>query len=251
MFSLDTITLDHKALLKRLKWQRFVSHPLRIIRRRLGFDGEPVHWKQEIMRDGRRLPALADCLASLPEGFFTSYSLPFASAVWLYREVVQRRPGVVAECGSGLSTIAVALALKELGSPARFLSLESDRHWLSLAQGAVDRLGLAPYVELLYAPIRQIDYHGRTLSTYDMSGLQDCAVDFLFVDGPPPEYGRTGVVLALSGRLSDKSIIVLDDACRDTERKCAEMWVRECGVSLLGYVPIGHGLAVLEKIHGN
>ena len=100
------------------------------------------------------------------------------------------------------------------------------------------------------ARITQLEFHGRLLNTYDTSVLRGSVVDFLFVDGPTPDYGRAGVLPGFVGQLSDKATIVLDDACRDTEKECVEFWIRECGVSLLGYVPVGHGFALLENLLG-
>ena len=249
MFPLDTITTDHETLLRRLRWQRFLSHPLRTVKRRLGFDNQPVNWKKEITRRGRCPHHLASYLDGLPDDFFSSYSLPPESAAWIHREITRRRPHMIVECGSGLSTVAIALAVSRMAAStpaARFVSLESNDHWLNLTSDALTRLNLAPYVELSYARVTPLEFNGRLLNAYDTSILRDSIVDFLFVDGPTPDYGRAGVLPGFMGRLSDKATVVLDDACRDAERQCVELWTRECGMSFLGYVPVGHGLALFE-----
>jgi predicted O-methyltransferase YrrM len=103
----------------------------------------------------------------------------------LYRAVRKRKPREILECGTGVSTVVLALALKEneeeTGVPGRITSLEEEPRYFEDAKSLFPP-AYAQYVELVLSP-RIEDYYGmfRGVRYRDVPSRP---YDFVFIDGP-------------------------------------------------------------------
>jgi hypothetical protein len=137
-------------------------------------------------------------------------------------------PTTVVECGSGTSTVWMALALKQRGE-GRMISLEHDPAFAKQTRARLAELGLDDVAEVRDAPIETVSIDSVDYSWYSpgaLSGIQD--VSLLFVDGPPGALGRNARFPAgsmLGDRVVDGGWIVLDDIDREDERKVLERWL--------------------------
>jgi hypothetical protein len=92
---------------------------------------------------------------------------------------------------------------------------------------------LTKYVEVVHAPLVDVDVAGETFRWYDLSkveGLTD--LDIVFVDGPPGTTGplaRYPALPLLRDRCAPGARFILDDAARPDERAIVQRWVREHG----------------------
>jgi hypothetical protein len=147
--------------------------------------------------------------------------------------------GPVLECGSGLSTILLALATRRKRTPV--MSLENDAGW---ARRVREWLPYdARHVRVQVAPLERydgFDWYAAETTTYPSFSLVVC-------DGPPgaTRGGRYGLVPVMRKHFAPGCVILLDDANRNDERATAERWADELGASLTIQGDAQHALATL------
>jgi predicted O-methyltransferase YrrM len=138
----------------------------------------------------------------------------------------------IVECGSGVSTIVLARALRERGG--RLHALEHDPGWAAFVRSWLERerLDSATVIE---APLRPHPLALDGAAWYDAAALPhlpDDGIGLLLVDGPPagePGLGRSRypALPALAERLADDALVVLDDADRPGEAEVLATWEGE------------------------
>lgn len=136
--------------------------------------------------------------------------------------------GTVVECGSGTSTVWIALALRARGE-GRLVSLEHEAPFREQTLAALERLGLADLVEVRYAPLTRQTIGGDTdAEWYAPEAVTDLSeLSLLFVDGPPNavDAGRRGYALDILGdRIREGGVVVLDDVARPFESHDLARW---------------------------
>jgi hypothetical protein len=210
-------------------------------------------WKTELFaaqRDAlqqvaRRLDLLQDQLSET-QGlvqlvrFDDRYPMPFgggwaltadAGAV-LVREVALRRPRIVVELGSGVSTLLVGRMLKEAGA-GKLYSLDHDAAWAERTRAHVRASGLEDFVVVLDAPLTSQRHDGDEYEWYtlpeEVAQLRE--IDLLVVDGPPQSLSPNGIprypALPVFGpKLSADAFIYVDDAKRPQEQRMIEAWLK-------------------------
>ena len=180
-------------------------------------------------------------------GGWAADALLMQYAVELLLEV---RPRLVVECGSGSSTIILARCLHRLGT-GRLVSLEHDPVHARRTQAQLQLHGLEDVVTVVTAPLderRTVD--GRTFQWY-ASGYEpglDEPVQVLFVDGPPGIVGpraRYPALPLLRPHLAPGCVILLDDGDRPDERSIARDWSSERGLAAVR-LPTGRGARLLR-----
>ena len=195
---------------------------------------------------------IVETLRRLPRGFLSVYSLHRETAAWLYRTVAAERPGRIVETGCGISTVLTALALEAAGAPAdpaAFVSLEAEETWLRATADVLATLGLTGRVSLRLAPLVEVSWRGRTWRSYDPAASADLSgVDQLLVDGPPKTEGRAPVLGLLHPHLRPGCRVILDDARRPGERAALDMWEALGLARVVGHLPIGNGITILESL---
>ena len=109
----------------------------------------------------------------------------FADYLTLYRFVREHRPREILECGSGLSTIVLAQALRENerdGFPrGRVTSMEDVPHWHENARTRLPR-ELGPYVDFVLS--EKVDGVHKIFRGVRYAALPERPYDFVFSDGP-------------------------------------------------------------------
>jgi predicted O-methyltransferase YrrM len=109
----------------------------------------------------------------------------FADYLTLYRFVRAHRPREILECGTGLSTVVLAQALRENerdGAPrGRVTSMEDVPLWYENARARFPA-ELAPYVDFLLS--EKVDGVYKCFRGVRYAALPDRPYDFVFSDGP-------------------------------------------------------------------
>lgn len=138
--------------------------------------------------------------------------------------------GVIVECGSGASTVWLALACRRAGR-GRVVALEHLEVYADRARAALARLGLDAFAEVRTAALEPVDVDGETYQWYGGKHWADLTgIDLLFVDGPPVSTGprsRYPAFPLLAQALSDGAVVALDDVQRGDEADVAEDWLAE------------------------
>lgn len=164
------------------------------------------------------------------------------------RLIVETRPRLVVECGSGASTIVMARCLRLLGG--RIISLEHDPAYARRSRELVRLYGLDDVATVVTAPIASIEVSGRATSWYGLAyePFLSQPIDALLVDGPPGALGpqaRYPAVPLLKRCLAPGCWILMDDGDRPDERAIARAWSEDLGAELT-YLEGGRGAWLLR-----
>ena len=189
--------------------------------------------KKEIRQTFRQLEALQNLSAVLP----ANDVLP-ATRVWaaspdlllvLVDLVIAERPSLVVECGSGASTLWLALAMRKFAIDGRIIALDHDPVFGSKTRGFLARHDVADLAEVRDAPLESFSLDGETYSWYARRAWEDLkGIDLLFVDGPPATTGhqaRYPALPLLAGSLSPVATAVLDDLIVPDMQKVLRLWL--------------------------
>ena len=166
----------------------------------------------------------------------------------LYDRVRTDRPRLILECGSGLSTVIMAHAIRRAGFDGRVVALEHLEEFAERTRGMLADHGLTDVAEVRLAPLSDVEIDGEPWPWYEMSCVPDEPIDLLFVDGPPGathEEARYPAVPLVRTRLHEGSTVLLDDLGREDESHVAARWVEEHDGLELRELPHEKGTAVL------
>jgi hypothetical protein len=162
-----------------------------------------------------------------------STALPYLRTVWgnlgftanasylrAVLDYAEAMPGQIIECGSGLTTLLLALI-----APGAVWSLEHTEEWQRHVQ---TRLWLAgAKANVLPAPLTSYGpFHW-----YEVPDALPPEFRLVVCDGPPgtTRGGRYGLLPLLGNRLARGSVILLDDAQRPDEQLVLKRWEKEAG----------------------
>lgn len=189
--------------------------------------------RKELKQTFGQMEALQNLNAILP----TSDVLP-ATRGWaaspdlllaLVDLVITERPSLIVECGSGASTLWLALALRRFGIDGRIIALDHDPVFSGKTRDFLARHDVLDLAEVRDAPLESFSLDGETYSWYARTAWEDLAgIDLLFVDGPPAATGhqaRYPALPLLNKSLSPIATIVLDDLIVPDMREVLPRWL--------------------------
>lgn len=147
----------------------------------------------------------------------------------------QRRPALVLEAGSGVSTYLIAKTLDDIGE-GQIIALEHLDTFADKTKQLIEAAGLQHRAQILHAPLRKYELDGNAYRWYDLTKLQLPEPIGLFViDGPPGntcKHARYPALPLLHKRMADNAVLLLDDAARPEEREIADMWSNDFDVDV-------------------
>ena len=146
----------------------------------------------------------------------------------LIAQLLQSAPSLVVECGSGVSTLWLALAIRRRGLASRIVCLDhdevnADKTTQLLKQHEVDQLVEIRRVGLVPGVLEE-----HSTDWYDPSALEGLAdIGLLFVAAPSERTGpmaRYPAVPLMRELFAPTATIVLDGVARPAERETATRW---------------------------
>lgn len=166
------------------------------------------------------------------------------------RLVVETRPGLVVECGSGNSTVVIARCLRALGR-GRIISLDHDPAYARRTTELLQLYAVDDLATVVAAPLMAREANGQVVQWYgpQYEPLLEEPIDVLLVDGPPgasSKLARYPAVPMLQRHLAPTCSILLDDGDRVDERTIAPRWARVLGATL-SYLEGGRGGWLLRR----
>lgn len=164
--------------------------------------------------DGATAEAVRDAFQKLYDWNKNSWSAT-PDLLWTVYHTALNVRGPVLETGSGLSTIALALAAKKTGN--KVIALEHDVNFMAHTMNLLRGFGLAEYVDLRYAPIKDYGLH----QWYTVEDVPKLAM--VLCDGPPRKYSRAGLYDVLAMQITD-AIVIADDADDPKELIHVQAW---------------------------
>jgi predicted O-methyltransferase YrrM len=204
--------------------------------------------EKEIKQTFRQMEALQNLSAVLPANDILPVTRGWAASpdllAVLVDLVITERPSLVVECGSGASTLWLALAMRRFEIDGRIIALEHDAVFGGSTRDFLARHDVRDLAEVRDAPLESFSLDGETYSWYARRAWEDLTgIDLLFVDGPPATTGRQARYPALPllyGSLSPDAIVVLDDLVVPDMQKVLRLW-------LDAYMDFGSEILPLEK----
>lgn len=188
-----------------------------------------------------------------PMPFGGSWALTPDAAALLAREIFIRRPDIIVELGSGVSTLMVGRLLQQMGC-GHLISLDHDPGWAEETRRNILANGLQDYVEVLDAPLTRQQFDGKDFDWYQIpEQLRHINnIDMVTVDGPPQTIdsallARYPALPAFAAQFSEHAVMFIDDAKRETEREMINLWLQnypEWKSKMIDTIP---GTCVLER----
>ncbi|CAM0555233.1 hypothetical protein EHLJMEHL_04823 [Vreelandella titanicae] len=175
----------------------------------------------------------------------------------LHTYVMEVKPRIIIEFGSGSTTMVIADALRQNGI-GKLISVEHSQYYADQTIAHLNAEYLTSWVDLRVGSLEPWnDVHMNTKGKekpskwYPRRLLEDIdGIDLLLVDGPPAatcQFARYPAVPALLERLSDNAQIWMDDTARRDEKTVCQRWSDDYGFNL-EYVPMEKGLGILKRI---
>jgi predicted O-methyltransferase YrrM len=163
-----------------------------------------------------------------------------------------RRPSLVLEAGSGVSTLFIALCLRAIGHGC-VIALEHDPKYLETTLELLQLHGVENFATVVHAPLREIEVRGEQWLWYETKRLPlDQPIDLFLVDGPPGTIGslaRYPALPLLFEHLGHGATIFLDDANRPDEQRVVQRWRQEYGELITcEFVALEKGAYIIGKV---
>jgi predicted O-methyltransferase YrrM len=190
----------------------------------------------------------------------TSASICPHTAAWLWWYLIQTKPGVIVEFGSGYSTTVLGAfsRVRAAGGAVQslILSAEHDAEWYALQRQQLHQTIIDGHVHLLHSPLEKQIRFGREVTCYSnvdktlASLTPDGCADFLFLDGPPGTavggVGREGSILQAIQLVRPGGLILIHDAIRSEELRILTTLHldRKINFHCKGIIPVQCGLAI-------
>lgn len=144
--------------------------------------------------------------------------------------VVHESPKYIIEFGSGVSTIVLGAAMKKF-SQGKIESFDHDEVFTKKTIRLLEVNNLQDIANTNYSPLMLYNMDEGNWNWYNKLQIDkiEPEIDLIVVDGPPnfiQEKSRFLALPILFDKLSNKSIIVLDDANRESEKEVVKDWIR-------------------------
>lgn len=214
-----------------------------------------AHLKKERDHVAKRVQDIVNLFQMVPiRSGIPALGLWTASAdllVELVDRLVAERPAVAVEGGSGVSTVVMALAVREHGLPTKVVALEHTQEWAEHTRRMLERHGVAEHAEVRVAPLQPTSLDDHETPWYDESAIADLTdIGLVLVDGPPEGTGpraRYPMVPLLRDKLADRCTILVDDTARPGDADVVESWRPLLPGFELELLKLDKGAAVLTR----
>ena len=211
--------------------------------------------KNEIKQTFRQLEALQNLSAVLPASDVLPATRGWAASpdllLVLVDLIITERPSLVVECGSGASTLWLALAMRRFKIDGRIIALDHDPVFGGKTREFLARHDVRDLAEVRDAPLESFSLNGETYSWYASRAWEDLpGIDLLFVDGPPATTGpraRYPALPLLSGSLSPAATAVLDDLVVPDMQEVLRLWLDAYPEFSCEILPLEKQAAVLRR----
>lgn len=148
--------------------------------------------------------------------------------LWLAGYVLEHRPRLVVDLGSGQSSVWMAGAMRQAGYDGRVVGIDHEEQYARATEQLGQRQGVTPWLTVIHAPLVEESIGGRAVTWYDVSALSSLSeIDLLCVDGPPAqgsEQARWPALPFFRDRMSAGGRVILDDMIRVDEQQIAQDW---------------------------
>lgn len=220
------------------------TRDLIVVQNRLYAQLESLSWLQRRLSIKGQLPPL--------RGWATSPDV----LLRLHTHIMQTKPSVIVEFGSGASTLVIADALSQNGC-GKLYSVEHSHFYGTQTMATLEAERLQRFVEIRIGALELWDKDHlnpkdaeKPSQWYPLALLDNISdIDLLWVDGPPGAtclYSRYPALPALSDKLLPHAEVWMDDTIRQEEKDICERWAKDHDFGL-EYFPLEKGLGRLMR----
>lgn len=183
--------------------------------------------------------------------FFGDWSIDSFLGKFLTQHLLEKRPQVILELGSGSSSLLIAKSAQKIGYKPEHIVIDHEERYLELTRLLAKQNGLDDRIEFNFCPLGNID--SKNLQWYQDVPLiiENRKIDLLIIDGPPGTtnpMARYPALPILNKYLSENCVVILDDANRNDEKAIIKEWLELYNFELT-LLPDGHGLAIMTRLN--
>lgn len=209
---------------------------------------QSVRKEYEQVQGAVNLFSMVDVRAPMPP--LRGWAISPDALLEILRRVVERKPNLIVECGSGSSTVWTALLAEQMGLPTRIISLDHEAGFAEQTRALARMHGVAHRIDVRDAPLEPFRSEGYDAPWYALDACRDIgAIDMLVVDGPPgasSPLARYPALPVFASRMQPNALLLLDDSIRAEEKEIRARWLQEYPGLTEVYLPVEKGLAVLS-----
>ncbi len=185
-------------------------------------------YQQQKIQDYLTLFNEIDFRAPLP--YLTGFAATPELARVVYAAVVNHKPLLTVELGSGVSSVIIGYGLEKNGQGS-LISLDHDETYLRRTREMLEGHSLSRFGKVEHCPIKKQSVNSSNHRWYDISALTfSHPIDLLVIDGPPEQTqhkARYPAMPLLYEYLNDSAIIILDDVKRAESTKTVHDWLNK------------------------
>ena len=186
-----------------------------------------------------------------PIDFFAGWAASSELASTYIKEIQTKKPRIIVEAGSGVSTIVAGYVLKRFSIPGKVVSLDHDEKYAELTRQQIMLHGLQDFCEVVHTPITSFTIAGNQHKWYDISkySFEKDSVDLLLVDGPIEKLQKSARYPAfplMKEFLGKNACIIVDDANRPDEQNMVSAWMKEMKNATRMNVPSEKGIICIH-----
>lgn len=170
----------------------------------------------------------------------------------LLQKVLELKPRVILELGSGTSTVLISKAMQRIGiEEYEHIAVDHIKYFLELTRENVSLNGLVDKVRFEHCPlVKMSSDQGEWYSR--IPEIIEGKVELLIVDGPPAyeegkESSRYPALPQVYPYLADRCVVILDDANRLGERAVLDKWRKQYPEFEIERVKGGKGVVLLKR----
>ncbi len=165
-----------------------------------------------------------------PLAYMTGFAATPELARVIYENVLEYKPELTVELGSGISSVITGYGLEKNGQGS-LLSLDHNETYLKQTEQMLQKHKLSDIVQVAHCPICKQPVNQSIAKWYDLETITfKKPIDLLIIDGPPEQTqykARYPAMPLLYKYLSDSAIIIMDDVKRPESRKTIQDWLEE------------------------
>lgn len=168
----------------------------------------------------------------------------------LVKEILMRKPTVIVELGSGVSTIVCAYTLRKL-KQGRVFSFDHDMKFSAATLENINMHELDDIAHVQHSPIGEVMVGNNSIPWYSISEESiPNKIDMLVIDGPPARtspHARYPALPVLFDRLAEDAVVIMDDGIRQDEKEICKRWLEEYPEFISEYIETEKGAFILRR----
>ncbi|MCA9994141.1 MAG: class I SAM-dependent methyltransferase [Anaerolineales bacterium] len=184
---------------------------------------------------------------------FTKWAMEPSDLLNLVEYIQQNNSQAIVECGSGLSSLIVATALRQKNSGHLF-SIEEDLNWYNLMCNLIKTHQLSDWITVVYAPLEAYKQKGINTEWYSSQMLKPIfdtfdRLDVVIVDGPirSNKTSRSPALFAFAPLIDHSTLVILDDANRQEEQQVITTWKEMFDITIEDHSSSQRGQAYIRQ----